>query len=722
MQGTFDGQRYRIVHASGHLYGFPKDISTLVPQEKAEQYKSWTMEYLPWDPADIRWIIKPDPGKKKTIDNIRQALSSADEVCIATDNDPSGEGDLLAWEILIALKWKGKTSRMMFSDESVPEIRKGFSARKPVAGAQASGEFLKANARSKFDYLSMQLTRIASLQAKERGHRMLVRQGRLKSVMVYLIGWQLEQIKNYKKVPFYEARYRDENGHVYKVKEEDAKRFASAAEVDLSLYEDAEVVLDSRQKKTSAPGPLLTLAGLTSILVEKKGFDSKKILEVYQKMYQDQVVSYPRTEDRCVTKEQYDQLKNARFRIAQAVGIDESLLTCDTLRKKHYQKSAAHGANRPGPAVPASLDELREKYGEEGAAIYELLAKNSLAMFGEDYVYEHQVGHIKTHPEFVGTANLPISMGFKVIFDTEPEKGDDEDDEESGAKPLGTKASSFVHEGANPKPKTPTMKWLIGSGGQLDKYNVGTGATRTSTFNDVVDGSDKEKQLVIMGKKGNLSLTNVGEVSYTLLSGCYFASPKITEKLLEQMELVGKFQKPPDDIIGSITPLVVHDMEAMKRNAEKIPMGNDSFRQTVKTGKVIYEPTGEEIVFSREWGGHTFTDDEVSRLAAGEVIEFEAVSKKTGNAFTARGALEKQKYKGRTFWGFAMEVEDSPPESWCGHVFDEEEMRDLMDGKTISAEDFVSAKTGNTFEAELKWNAKKGKLVPSFPKKNAKKK
>lgn len=58
------------------------------------------------------------------------------------------------------------------------------------------------------------------------------------------------------------------------------------------------------------------------------------------------------------------------------------------------------------------------------------------------------------------------------------------------------------------------------------------------------------------------------------------------------------------------------------------------------------------IKVKREWSGHRFTDDEVRQLLAGEVIEFEATSKKTGSNYTAKGKLEKQEYNGKSFIGF----------------------------------------------------------------------
>ena len=37
-------------------------------------------------------------------------------------------------------------------------------------------------------------------------------------------------------------------------------------------------------------------------------------------------------------------------------------------------------------------------------------------MLGEDYEYEQQKGHVSDYPDFKGTANVALSMGYKKNF------------------------------------------------------------------------------------------------------------------------------------------------------------------------------------------------------------------------------------------------------------------------------------------------------------------
>ena len=61
----------------------------------------------------------------------------------------------------------------------------------------------------------------------------------------------------------------------------------------------------------------------------------KQVLDTYQKMYEAQVVSYPRTEDKNITPEQFNELLPLVDKIANVVGVDASLLTHRQPRSTH---------------------------------------------------------------------------------------------------------------------------------------------------------------------------------------------------------------------------------------------------------------------------------------------------------------------------------------------------------------------------------------------------
>ena len=710
-RGTYNGEQFVIVAARGHLYEFV-DPEKQVSAALSAQYKSWDLKNLPWDEKDFAWKRAPKKDTADVIKTIKTVLSTCDEVCIATDVDPTGEGELLAWEVLDEANIRArKYSRMYFTDEAPKSIQKAFVQRKPLKSMMADMDYVKALYRSQWDYMSMQFTRIAT---KHGDGRAVLRQGRLKSAMVYIVGDQLLAIKNYKKVPFYQNRFKDENGNLFTNPNEPT--YPDKKQVP-QTYRDSRVVIDSRDMKSKAPPRLLDLATMSSILAGQ-GYKAKDVLAVYQKMYESQVVSYPRTEDKCITPEQFDELLPLVDKIAAVVGVNPALLTHRSPRKTHVKTGGAHGANRPGTNVPADLDSLKQ-YGTCAPLIYDLLARNYLAMLAEDYEYEAQKGHLELYPEFTGFANIPKKMGYKAISTD----GDDDDDEVG--KGLGTVAKPFTHEGFPPKPTAPTMKWLMK---QLEKHDVGTGATRTSIYAEVTN--EKAKFPLLIEKRGKLTMSEFGDMSFLLLKDTHIGNLKITEQLMQDMRDIAAGKADPAVCLHRMQQLVIDDMVTMERNGCNmrkelgISMSGNAGKssgQIVQKEKVTGKWKRKEVTISREWSGHRFTDEELEKLFKGEEIEIHGlVSKSTGKTYGVRGKLTNQEFNGRKFVGFERtgfaNANTGVPDVWCQHKFTDDEKILLEQGKSVEIDGCVSKK-GSVFSCKVHYGKNdRGQMgiIPEF--------
>ncbi|MCW0953121.1 DNA topoisomerase [Weissella ceti] len=659
-QGHYLDFDYELTSLRGHvmqLHGPEKQV----PKALEEQLASWRLEYLPWDLSQFAWkntYIKSKnlrTGKiestKKLLDELKLQAKQVDALVIATDNDPSGEGELLAWEAIQAIGWRGQVLRADFMDESAKSIQKAFHALRDVSDPTQDGDLLMGMARSRWDFASMQLTRIATKGAEQQGYKLLSRQGRLKSAMIYKVYEQEEAIKNYQRVPFYEARYKDNKGNVYtrSTKGLDVIPFRfpnkRAAETDMTsgpypLVGTPQIVAD--QEKRQAPPKLLDLSSLSAVLA-KEGFKAKDVLATYQKMYEAQIVSYPRTEDRTITTEQFMDLLPMVDQIAGVVGVPTTLLTHRTARKTHIKDEGAHGANRPGEKVPTSLDAL-QKFGASAARIYQVLAKNFLAMFAEDYVYRQIKANIQEAPMFTSVLNMPVHMNWKLVYqDGDAEKEDQTSDG------IGNTANMFVHEGQNPKPQQPTWQWLKTF---LEKYDIGTGATRTSTFSDLSSG----KNAYFIDTKGKIKLTNEGAISAYLVKGTFIANPSITKRIFDIFKEVGRQETSMAYAQNSIELTIKNDMPVILKNAESLA---DHFAKPTKRTKKhvpkekitgMYTPTGKEVSFNAKWGKHTFTANEINDLLSGKEIDIQG--KGTKREYTYRGKLTDYTYKGKKTFGF----------------------------------------------------------------------
>lgn len=695
--GTYNGEDYVIVFARGHLFELKQPVDQVAPA-KRERYGSWALKDLPWDVTDFAFEREKKKDTSKLLADIKKTLSSCDSVILAGDTDPSGEGFLLAWEIVSELGLSHKPIyRMYFTDESPASIQKAFVSRKRLSSPEDHDEYRMAWLRSRWDFLSMQWTRIASELVDKRA---IVRQGRLKSAMIVLVGDQLKAHNEWKKVPFYEPRFRDENGVMYI--DPDAQRFAHESDVNLSGLHASSVTVDSKTMKRSGPPRMLDLAGLSALL-STKGVKAGELLKIYQKMYEAQVVSYPRSSDRHVTKEQYAELVRNAPAIARAVGIDPSLLTHTAARSTHVKDSGAHGANRPGPNIPSSLAEVENKYGKTGAMIYELLARSALAVLAEDYEYEAQKGHVTDFPAYVGSCSVPKKQGWKAVLGG-ASMADDDDDANNGAG-LGTQAKPFVHEGVPPRPAAPTVKWLMK---QLEKRDVGTGATRTSTFAEV--SSSKSRYPLMSETRGKIDLTEIGEISYRLLPGTHIGDLAITERVFSDMKAVAKGEKQADDVLAEVARLVTDDIAVMTANAQ-------TMRKDLGMGDYVekeyfegtWDKTGAHVRFNRTWSGHRFTDQECMDLLAGKDIEITATSKRTGGDFTVIGSFGEYEFEGRKCIGFIPDFTKPTsaakrgvaPKSMLGVKLTDEQREKIEAGEKVLVSGMKSKKSGKNFDAYL---------------------
>lgn len=576
--GTYSGVNYRISSLVGRTMTISKDFRNQVSDDLVDKYQSWNLEYLPWDATQIAFTRIPNPKTRDILKKLKFDLEGASEVCIATDVDPSGQGELLAWEALSYLGWQGKTSRMYHSDEEIKSVQKAFNERKILTSMDQDGDCVRAWVRDRWDWLSMQWTRVATKIAQEAGcSDMLLREGRLKSVIVSLVAEQQTVYLSYQKVPYFEVRFKSDTGVVFAQEPEIAIRVSNKAELDTVEPSVTTIVCDKVTIKHQAPPKLPDLTDLAAKLAPK-GITPQTVLNTYQTMYEDQVVSYPRTEDKFVSPEQFTEMLELTNRIAKVVEVDPSLLTHINPRTSHVKSGGAHGANRPGTNVPKSLNDL-DKYGKGAREIYLELALSWLATLCEDREYEHYEGHLQEHPTFKGSCDITTKPGWRVLLDDD-DSDPDVVNREVESPGLGDTAEEFVYEGKNKRPQRPTVKWLKT---KLEQYDVGTAATRTSTIAEVSNGKDAQ----LLEKKGVLSLTRTGEVSAALIEGCLISDPSVTEQLHNDMNRCGHFEIEDFEILNNVASMVLQDMQTMKNNVSKIQTASWQKQQSNKSGMLI---------------------------------------------------------------------------------------------------------------------------------------
>ena len=126
---------------------------------------------------------------------------------------------------------------------------------------------------------------------------------------------------------------------------------------------------------------------------------------------------------------------------------------------------------------------------------------------------------------------------------------------------------------------------------KLEKYNVGTGATRTSTLAEI---TANEERALMKGKQGR---THHDEVRRGVLRLAVKLPDRLTGSHREAVrihERGGTVSRKPSDVINTVTDMVVHDMKAMQDNigaldGMKLGDGNAIvIGKCLKCGKDLY--------------------------------------------------------------------------------------------------------------------------------------
>ena len=705
--GTYKGQQFKIVSSVGHIYGFDEDMKNQVAPHLRDRYAKWNLAYLPWDYKELQWKRKcknPDVAKR-----LKLSLAECDEIVIATDMDKAtGEGGLIAEEIITELGFsRKKISRMIFYDEEPDTLRKAFEDRKVIPNIKKFDEYLQAMTRSVFDFLTMQYTRIAGCLT---GHNL--RAGRLKSIIIKLVVSQTRLVQSYVRTTHYENRFVDENGVVYKKPKADRYTTESEA-ISMQQLASSPVTSDGVTLRRQAPPKLLDLSSLGGLL-SKKNYKVKDVGKTYQLMYEAKYVSYPRTSDSTVTTPQFEALLPHLDAICNVIGVDPSLVSHRLPRATHIEEQAGHGANRPGMNVPKDLNEIRMKFGDLGVDIYTTLARSYLAMCSEDYIYEQHKGHLQLAPEYTGSVNIPKSLGYKKVLLWDNEIDD-------GKVGIGTTATAKAVPVHSTKPSLPTIDWLKK---QLEKYNVGTGATKLSTIADLVavpkkSSKSNAKQLLKEGKGGVLIPTEYGELAYDLFLGTHIEDTNTTAELLDHLLKVKAGVATGDEMWQKVAPMVRRDIDVMTKN----------YQNLVKEGKVkmseqykhvdqvkgIFAPTGEEVSFKSESHGHKFTQEEIDTLLSGGELEL-TLPKKDGSG-TYEGILYLGEGDGKWAGKFGVQLKFpiKVPNSWCKRTFTQQEKDLLESGEEIFIEGYTS-NAGKSFNAFTRFNKTTGRIEFNFDK------
>lgn len=720
-----ESEHYFATAQFGHL------LELKMPEEYPgrEDLGSWKLENLPFFPNRYEYKIRSDA--KKRFNTINKLVNSSEVSEIIHCGDPDREGQIL---VDLVLRECGNTKPVIrpqlkaLTDDAIAEA---FRVARP--NSEYKLVYMEGMTRMCFDWdFGINLSQYATLKTNARPALNI---GRVIGAIVTEIYNRDTAIEAFVPEEYFKVVSDIEGGFKLTSKE----RFAGteqtrAEEWARRLQAGDSVVSDVQEKRvTKRPPKLFSQTSLQAAMSKKFGFKPEKTLELAQKLYEAGYISYPRTNTEYIATGEKGVVRD----IIDKINRDGYLEFRDSRSIFDDSKIDGHSAITVTGKRPSGLS-------DDEMACYKTILYRFMAVFcKEPCIYNRTVVVIDNPLEqFKVSGEVLVQEGWQRFEPKKVEKQekdpDDGDADEERTLPkvsVGDKIETdFQAVSAETKPpKHYTVetlgKWMENpfkkddSDDEEDYKNIlagleiGTVATRAGILEKAVDkGYIKlKKKAYYIEPRGRFLVESSRALGIDFSAG-------MTAEMGRSLKSVGKGTVGIMDVLNAnrreVSKVISEDRSVASDSEKHGGMGD--FVPKEKTEAQVYAPTGEEVSFNREWGSHTFTDDEVRRLLAGEEISFEMLSKK-GNTVTIEGKLEKQKYKGKSYWGFKMKEREFP-ESWGGHKFTEEEVAILLkkckkEDRMIHVADLWSEKKQKHYEADLVWNSKTNRIEPVFKKK-----
>ena len=286
--GYLEGGGYIVSWCVGHL------VELAQPEAYGETYAKWRLEDLPILPE--KWRYQVSPSTKKQFQILKELMSREDVASIVEATDAGREGELIFRLVYHQCKCKKPFERLWISSMEDAAIREGFASLRP--GTEYDALYEAALCRERADWIvGINATRLFSCK-----YGPTLNVGRVMTPTLAMVCGREAAIRNFQSEPFYTVQLVPEgfaaNGERVKEKTE-AEKIAE----ECRSAGTATVVKTERKDRAEKPPALYDLTSLQRDANRQLGFTAQQTLDYTQSLYEKKLVTYPRTDSRCLTED-----------------------------------------------------------------------------------------------------------------------------------------------------------------------------------------------------------------------------------------------------------------------------------------------------------------------------------------------------------------------------------------------------------------------------------
>ena len=410
-----------------HHMGCRPLVELKEPHAYNPAWKRWSLGSLPILPD--RYEFQVAKGKFKQFQVVKKLIRGTDTVINACDVDR--EGSNIFYSIYYQTGARNQTiKRLWINSLEVDEVRKGFANLRD--NRKDLQLYEEAKARQISDWLvGMNGSRLYTLLLKAKGVQEVFPIGRVQSPTVYLIYQRQREIETFVSEPFFEveATFKAEQGtYKGKAKAKEPKREiiqALLAKHQIQPNSPGIITSVTHTDKRTPPPQLHSLSTLQATANRRWKTSPANVLKTMQTLYEKKLVTYPRTDARHITPNEFAYLKDQVGDYQQLIG--HPFPVASLAPKKRYVDSSKvqeHYAIIPTKKIPTQAVLGRLSPLERN--LYEEVVRTTLAMFHTDYLYtETKVTTDVNGLPFFTTGKTERDLGWKALFQRSKDEKDD---------------------------------------------------------------------------------------------------------------------------------------------------------------------------------------------------------------------------------------------------------------------------------------------------------
>ena len=563
--GYLEGESCIVSWCLGHLAEYAQ------PEEYDPKYEKWQFDDLPILPEV--WKLKVSKDKKKQFDVLKGLMNRSDVEYLVNGCDAGREGELIFQRVYNLAGCRKPVKRLWISSMEDAAIQKGFQTMK--SEEEYKNLCMAAVCRAQADWLiGMNGTRAYTTRYFKR---LVV--GRVQTPTLAMLAERQERIEHFQKEAFYKVALTD--GKLTVVSENIANEEAADLLAALCNGSTAVVTQMKKEDKKAFPPRLYDLTSLQREANRYFGYTAKRTLDMLQELYEEKLVTYPRTDSQFVTEDMKDSVEELVGKMPVLLPfVDYGQLGHGIKRVINNTKVSDHHAILPTKeAVEKGIADLPA----DKKNLMMLICQQLVQATGEEYLYEQTDITVKCQEhDFKARGKIPVQMGFKEVekafkhlyVKAEPVEGKEKETSipagyEEGMRLFPVKADQTTHYTSPPKPfNEDTLLAAMETAGnkefdsETEKKGLGTPATRASIIEKLVSSGYAQR-------KGKQILPSTEGKELVKVMPEYLKSAVMTAEWENQLLMMEKGQITDTQFMGEVTSLVRKILEVCREIPEE---------------------------------------------------------------------------------------------------------------------------------------------------------